>query len=75
MIIFLWLHPIEYIKTVLLVAHLSAAVGMMTSAFGSHGLKKRQGITNEGISAFQTAANHAVTSLNTFCGSHIQPNN
>ncbi|KZP31229.1 DUF423-domain-containing protein [Athelia psychrophila] len=37
-----------------------AAVGMMTGAYGAHGLKKREGITPESVSAFQTAAHYAV---------------
>jgi uncharacterized membrane protein YgdD (TMEM256/DUF423 family) len=41
----------------------SAAMGVMTGAFASHGLKKKQGISNESINNFQTAANFAVNFL------------
>ncbi|KAI0830632.1 DUF423-domain-containing protein [Trametes gibbosa] len=39
---------------------LLAAAGIITGAFGSHGLKKRAGITPDNLHAWQTASNYAI---------------
>ncbi|KAJ3491045.1 hypothetical protein NLI96_g1011 [Meripilus lineatus] len=38
----------------------AAAIGVMTGAFGAHGLRKRPGITPEKIHAWETAAHYAI---------------
>ncbi|KAG2159967.1 uncharacterized protein EDB93DRAFT_1112741 [Suillus bovinus] len=37
-----------------------AATGMIAGAFGSHGLKRKPGITPEGLNAWQTASHYAI---------------
>ncbi|KAG2072756.1 DUF423-domain-containing protein [Suillus decipiens] len=37
-----------------------ATVGMLAGAFGSHALKRRTGITAEGLSAWGTASHYAI---------------
>jgi len=37
-----------------------AAVGMIAGAFGSHALKRRPGITADGLAAWGTASHYAV---------------
>ncbi|KAG1881775.1 DUF423-domain-containing protein [Suillus tomentosus] len=37
-----------------------AATGMVAGAFGSHGLKRRPGITPDSLAAWQTAAHYAI---------------
>ncbi|KAF8912761.1 hypothetical protein CPB84DRAFT_1811779 [Gymnopilus junonius] len=36
------------------------SIGMMTGAFGSHGLRNLQGITSDNIHAWETASSYAV---------------
>jgi uncharacterized membrane protein YgdD (TMEM256/DUF423 family) len=38
-----------------------ATLGMITGAFGSHGLRKRPGVTPDNISAWQTASQYAAS--------------
>ena len=37
-----------------------AAAGVIAGAFGSHGLRKREGITSDKIHAWETASHYAV---------------
>ncbi|KAI0756687.1 hypothetical protein C8Q80DRAFT_1129941 [Daedaleopsis nitida] len=39
---------------------LLAALGVVTGAFGAHGLQKRKGITPENLHAWQTASSYAI---------------
>lgn len=42
---------------------ITAFVGMLTGAFGAHGLERRAGITAKDLRAWETASHYAVRSL------------
>ena len=52
------------LATTSLDAGLAAAVGVVTGAFGAHGLRKRAGVTPDTIHAWESASHYAVGKYN-----------
>ncbi|ESK98298.1 duf423 domain-containing protein [Moniliophthora roreri MCA 2997] len=52
--------PVPYSSLLWRTGAAFAAVGMITGAFGAHGLKKHEGITPDQVRSWETAAHYAV---------------